>query len=231
MEEEPMSAARLKGVGPWVWEARYVWMTLAVILAAIAAILVPPISEVRIRITGLILQLFGIGTVVWGISETRAFFGHPTFSEKAKRWLERLPLLKQTTVVSAKGGAAIAFGGKVRVIAIDGAGENATIEQRVDALERNIKAIHDRISQELDESDSRFSKVEVRIESEVNSRKEQDAEVLKKLDGAGTGGMHISAIGACLLFVGVPLSTSSPEIYKFLQAAFLPLMGWNDLAL
>jgi hypothetical protein len=40
---------------------------------------------------------------------------------------------------------------------------------------------------------------------------------LKKLEATGTGGIHISAIGASWLFVGVILSTAAVEIVQWLN--------------
>jgi len=37
------------------------------------------------------------------------------------------------------------------------------------------------------------------------------------LEATGTGGVHISAIGASWLFVGIILSTAAPEIAEFLK--------------
>src|ERR1019366_7612660 len=107
---------------------------------------------------GLALQLFGIGTVIWGISETRALFGHPSLASKAKSWLIRFPLLRRSVVISATGLAAGAAVGKARAYGTHGPGANQTTESRLDALEKNIASIQERITESQHEIDVESSK-------------------------------------------------------------------------
>jgi hypothetical protein len=50
------------------------------------------------------------------------------------------------------------------------------------------------------------------LEGEANARSAEDKVIREKLEATGTGGVHISAIGALWLFVGVTLSTASVEL-------------------
>lgn len=170
-----------------------------------------------IRLTGLVLQILGIGTVAWGISETRALFGHPSLVGKWRKWLARFPLLRQNTVFAAGSGSLVLAGGKVRGYGTVGPGQNATIESRVDALEKNVKSIHERISATQNEMDEEFQKTANALKEETHARKREDEEIRKNLEATGTGGVHISAIGASWLFVGVLLSTAAVEISKCLN--------------
>lgn len=94
---------RLKAIGPWFWEMKYLWLALVVIIVALVVALRPYTSEPVIRLTGLVLQILGIGTVAWGISETRALFGHPSLVGKCRKWLARFPLRRQNRIVVATG--------------------------------------------------------------------------------------------------------------------------------
>jgi hypothetical protein len=87
-----INRSRLKAVWLWLAEARHAWLATAVICVAFVVSLRPHTTEPIIRIRDLCLQLLGIGTVLWGISETRALFGHLSFTSKAKAWLGRFPL-------------------------------------------------------------------------------------------------------------------------------------------
>jgi hypothetical protein len=209
--------ARLKSIGPWLWEMKYLWLALAVNIGALALALRPHASEQVIRLTGLVLQLLGIATVAWGISETRALFGHQSLVGKWRRWIARFPLLRQNTVLAVGTASVAASGGKARGYGTVGAGPNAAVEARVDALEQNVKSIHERISATQKEMDEEFQKAADTLKHEVQSRKDEDEEIRKKLEATGTGGVHISAIGASWLFVGVTLSTAAVEIAKCLN--------------
>lgn len=213
----PSSASRIKYLWSWLVEARFAWLALGVIAAALMVALRSHTPEPVIRLTGLVLQLLGIGTVIWGISETRALFGHPSFAKKAKSWLERFPLRRRNIVIAAGAGSLAAITGKARGYATQGPGPNPTIEARIEALEKNISLIHERISGTEKEMDEEFRKTVEALKNEEQQRHAEDNSIREKLEATGTGGVHISAIGASWLFVGVVLSTAAVEIAEFLK--------------
>jgi hypothetical protein len=209
--------SRLKSVWYWLAEARYVWLSVGGVAVALVISLRPGTAEPTIRMVGLGLQLFGIGTVMWGISETRALFGHASLVSKAKGWLIRFPLLRRSVVISATGVAAGSAVGKARAYGTHGPGANPTTESRLDAIEKNIASIHDRITETQHEIDVESTKTATAFTREEQLRASEDRAIREKLEATGTGGVHISAIGALCLFVGVILSTAAPEIAAFVK--------------
>lgn len=65
--------------------------------------------------------------------------------------------------------------------------------------------------------DEEFQKIVNALKREEQSRQEEDSAIRKKLEATGTGGVHISAIGASWLFVGVILSTAADKISELLK--------------
>jgi hypothetical protein len=61
-----MNYDRVRALGPWLAEANHVWFGIISSVIALAIALRPNNSEPVIRLTGLGLQVLGIGTVVWG---------------------------------------------------------------------------------------------------------------------------------------------------------------------
>jgi hypothetical protein len=212
-----ITLSRIKAVWPWLVDARHAWLSLTVIAVALVVSLRPHTAEPVIRLTGLVLQVMGIATVIWGISETRALFGHPSFSRKVRAWLSRFPPLRRNINVAVGGAALSADMGKARAYGTHGAGANPTVETRLDALEKNVTAIHERISQTQAEMDEGFQRSADARKREEQSRLAEDAAIREKLEATGTGGVHISAIGASWLFVGVILSTASAEIAALIK--------------
>lgn len=210
----PISADRLKLLAPWLRDANNSTVALLWIILSLVVALGPLSSELVIRWTGLVLQLLGIGTVIWGISETRAFFGHPSLASKVKGWVRRNPLLKRNIVVSASCDAYIVVGGKARAHTTR-APLGPTLPDRVDALERNIELIHERISDTQKELDAETAKSAEALKAEEASRQTADQELAHKLESTATGGVHISAIGASWIFVGQVLGSTAPEIEKY----------------
>lgn len=213
----PINISRIKAIWPWLVEARYAWLSAGVILVALIISLRPNTPEPVIRLTGLVLQILGIATVIWGISETRAFFGHPSFAAKTKSWLTRFPLFRRDTVIAVGSASPSLIGGKARVHSTHNPGTNPTIEDRIASLERNITLIHERITGTEKEMDDEFRKISDALKNEERERRSEDDLLHNKLEATGTGGVHISAIGASWLFVGVTLSTAALEIAELLK--------------
>ncbi len=208
---------RLRLLPGWLAEARYLWIAVAVIGIAVCFLLREGATEPITRLTGLVLQVLGIGTVIWGIRDTRTFFRHPSYLSLLSGWLSRFPLLKQKAIVGLSGVALVSIAGKGRAHVVDGAGENATVEARLSALEKNIGYMHERISEAQKEYDRGVQEVAVALKTEKDLRQSEDTKIRAKLEVVGTGGLNISAVGASWLFVGVVLSTASPEITQMLK--------------
>jgi len=207
-----VNTARIKALLPWLAEARYVWLALAVSIAALIVALRPGTSEPMIRLTGLALQILGIGTVTWGISETRALYGHKPLFAVARGWIERFPLRSRNIVLGAAGIASVNAFGHARGHMPHGTPPNPTVNDRLDALEKNIGALHDRIGATQKELDEEVSKLKTSVLDEAQQREQEDQTNRKLIEMTATGGVHISAIGAVWLFVGVILSTAGVEI-------------------
>jgi hypothetical protein len=207
----PINASRFKTIWRWLAEARHFWYSAVVLgLALIVSLCLYP-TEPVIRLTGLVLQLLGIGTVIWGISETRTLFGQPSFASKIRAWVSRFPLLRRNVVVKVDAASHIVVSGKASVYQTHRPADSTT-EARLDSLERNVNLIHERISQTQTEMEEGLNEITDFVKREEKSRQAEDNEIRKKLEATGTGGVHISAIGASWLFVGIILSTAAMEI-------------------
>lgn len=210
-----ISVSRIKLLWSWLFEARFAWLALGVIFFALMACFLNT-SEPTIRITGLSLQLLGISTVIWGISETEALFGNQSLLFKVKSWCGRFPLLR-SNVVASGDMASLSLGTcNAKAYGTHGTSPNPTTENRLDALEKNISLIHERINGTENEMDEAFRKIKDVLKVEVQTREIEDSSILGKLEATGLGGVHISLIGALWLFVGVILSTAAIEIARLL---------------
>src|SRR5271157_307631 len=161
----PINASGLKSIWPWLVEPLYAWLCAEVIFIALLICFTltrafgPNTTEFFIRYTGLFLQIAGLYTVIWGISKTRALFGHPSFLSAAKEWLTRFPLLRRDISISLSNGMLLADTLKGRMRQTHAPGANPTIEDRLDSLEKNVALIHESISQTQIEMDGEFEKI------------------------------------------------------------------------
>src|SRR3546814_19763489 len=89
----------LRALWFWLTEPRHFWLATFVVALALVFALRRGTTEPEIRISGLLLQILGIGTVVWGIRETRSEerrVGKECVSTCSSRW-SRYHYIKKTT--------------------------------------------------------------------------------------------------------------------------------------
>ena len=207
----------LKAVWSWLSELKHFWLAVAITGIALLISLRPGTAESTIRLCGLVLQILGIGTVAWGISETRALFGRVSLFAVGTSWLRRFPPFQPRGVSASANLTLGADTMRARGHGTERADPNATPEARLDVLEKNILRIHERIDHALREMDTEFRNLGADLEREEQARAAEDQAIRHKLETSETGGIHVTAMGALWLLVGVTLSTASPEIAKWLQ--------------
>jgi len=206
----------ITAVWKWMVGPTYVWLAVAVTGFALAVAFGGAPTEPKIRITGLVLQVLGILTVVWGISETRRLYGLPSIASKVAAFFEAFPLRRRSVVVAAGGGSIRISGGKARAYGTHGPGENPTVDSRLAALERNIASIHERITSVERDIEDEVRKAADALATEARARETEDRSIRERLETTSTGGIHISAIGTVWLLFGVLMSTASVELAKWL---------------
>ena len=207
----------LKRVAEWIAKARLLWLAVGVVVVAGIVSLRPGTSEPVVRWTGLVLQLLGIATVIIGIEQTRRLFNHPSLLSIAKAWLGEFPPYKRRIVMAAGAGSFGISGAKARGYLTSNPPPDASIEDRLVSLERNVGHLNKRIDDASEELDKAQSEQTAALEKETQERIAEDTKIASKLEVSGTGGLHISAMGALWLFVGVTLGTGSAEIAKWLR--------------
>jgi hypothetical protein len=198
-------------------EAKQFWCAISVIIGAFTVVLKYGRSESSIRIIGMVLQLLGILTVAWGIHQTRALFGHPSILTLSRQWLSRFPRYGASRKLIIADMTLPLMIGRARGHSWAHAGPDATLEARVEVLEKNLNDANQRINQAFEEMDQQFIKHSGTLETEQQIRAREDQNILSKLETTETGGLYISAMGALWLFVGVTLSTVSTELAKWLN--------------
>jgi hypothetical protein len=207
----------VRRVAFWFWIPEQLWKSL---LAVVGFIIIPEIlgaSELSWRLSGLLLQLFGIYSVVSGINSTRKDLGLPTLSSVTKKWIKQFPKYKIAPVVGDLAGRIGVSASMAADFGWTNPPKNATPEERIRVTEQNLEylrsnntIIHERIAQ-LSQTYTEL------LNKEAAERVDQQSKLKQSLVILGTGGNQISAVGAMWLFVGVILSTLAPELQKWLK--------------
>ena len=173
-------------------------------------------TEPCIRITGMVLQLCGVGSVIWGISETRELFGEPSIfgilKSKIKSIFKRTVHLG-VAHLNSHGHAS----DNIRASQRRPFGVNQSLEERIKTLEKNFEFIDSDIKDIQEEMDKQKSEIYRRINEERERNQIDINSIHEKLKESATGGIHISALGASWLFFGVILSSVAPELSRLLN--------------
>lgn len=168
--------------------------------------------EPSIRIVGLVFQLFGVGTVIRGISATRRLFGLEGFFAPLRQFLQRRPPWHPSTVEMSGRATLGRFTGRAQASLWMNAGPDDPIEKRITALEQNLSDVNSRLSQLLSETNKRFGEMAGRQgaeKAEVDTRMKQ---IETRMKTASTGGIYLSMIGAFWIALGIILSTIPSEL-------------------
>lgn len=168
-------------------------------------------TEPAIRLAGLCLQLLGIAAAALGIRDTRRMFGKPSFLQSIRSWATSWPRFKpKVQHVSISGSASIGLSGSATVSC--GVAPDATLEQRIDALEASIKSVEGRLRSAEGAISTNERAFTSKLQQESQERGTQVAELHRKVEAASTDGLRLAAAGAFWLTIGVVLSTASPEL-------------------
>jgi hypothetical protein len=203
----------VRGLVHWLFvEPKLEWFgVIAVVIAGAVIIWGPGDAEPRARIAGLVLQLFGLGTVALGFRETAKEFDRPHLESRFKEWLGRFPRPRTVQLTGISASVSLGAGallGSVR----KPLGPDATLEERLADLKAQVAEIEDRQTQLKADLSSETNQRKEAIAAEQRQREIGDEKLDVKLQTSATGGLRLSVIGLTWLIAGAILSTTSVEI-------------------
>jgi len=205
-----------RALGGWLAEARSLWFALFVLVGPLYVSFRPGTSEFDVRLSGLFLQWFGVGTVALGLHKTRKMFGRPSLVTSLKAWLSRFPRWGRKTVTAT---ATFSAGGSwtARGHAWSEVDKSSSLAAQVDALTKNVEGLNERLIAAENNLDSLARKHADALRGEQQVRAEHDDALQARLEAAETGGLYISLLGVIFLFLGLLLSSVPREIAQLLQ--------------
>lgn len=193
----------------------YCWV-IAVVGASVVVVGAYCWTEQAFRLAGMFLQLGGVLTVVWGILTTRAEFGQPTSRSQFKMWIKIFPLLHPPTITVTANGKITGLSGKGYGYSTHGPAADQTIEGRLGHLESIVKKL------EMEQGKTHIAalqaeeKAQQALETQARLFSGQIDTVAKRIEATATGGVHVSAVGVVLLFVGTVFGGAALELHQLL---------------
>jgi hypothetical protein len=207
---------RLKAIWNWLKEANVVWLLVSVMGVALLGAFGAEANEARVRLTGWVLELFGLGTVAWGIRETRRQFGRPSILRIARDWVARYPM--PSPIVPSRGiTGTIGMVEEHDTAQAIGVVHTPSLEGRIIALENNLRSIGERVDHVELALDQEAHTRQAALSQERRSREAQNQLIRRQLEAVETGGLDISSVGLVWLALGLTLSTIPNELLYWLR--------------
>ncbi len=208
----------LRALVRWLADARVLWLCLSVVVVAISVVFWGPWNaERRVRLTGMVLQCCGVATVAWGVRKTRQLFGHASLTSRARAWLGQFPT-RGPRVYTATGSGGLTSGGAA-VVAFGHVAPraDASLEDRVAAVESDMRELSDRLFRTDHQLDTEVRERSAALAEERHARELEDQRLRTRLEMSATGGLQITAMGVVWLLLGVLLGAASREISFFVR--------------
>jgi len=195
----------------WLAEFRPALPSLGLALVTAALLLiVHPTQEIYIRWWGGALQLVGIYAVVHELWSTQKHFGLLGVLGWFRGVIARRPGANVSVAVSGAAlmASAASLHGRARVTPKAG----ATLDERVDRLERNAGNVDAELDELHRKADAEQQERKQADQAEASERKGSVTAVEERLKKAATGSVPFSLVGVWWLAVGVVLATASQEL-------------------
>jgi len=207
----------LRRVWNWLAQATRLWQCLAGLLVALLFVSSFQFSELGFQVGAGLLQLFGVGTVALGIRQTRRQFGRPGVLAHARRWLMSFPSFQPPIIRGSVGTALESSYAIARGYGWKNAPDGASAEERIAALEENVRGLDGRLNQTEKELREQLDAQLVKLESEQVARAGADREISARLEATETGGLTLSLVGTVWIVVGIVLGTAPGELSRLLH--------------
>lgn len=204
------------GTVRWLWEAKIVWITLLPFVGAFLFIWQTSAGtwEFRFRLTGLILELLGIGAVVYGLNETLKLHLGKNLLHIILEWFKRFPKFGDNPhiVISSINASLLGLSGSLHATNIPA--PNSSIEKRVAYLEEHIKGVLSQVQENKIRSENELKKLSDALNAERNERESGDNQVKQDIKESALEDAYIELMGIFWLFTGAISATASTELAK-----------------
>jgi hypothetical protein len=203
----------ISDLGAWLWRTRpLVWILVAIVVVLVLWFPFSSCLERYVRLSGMGLQLVGVFLVGIGLRDTRqAFEDQPTTWQAIYQWWVGRPSFRPRHITLEAKGAALSVGGMSARASV-AAGLNASLEHRVEVLERGHAALFDEVGKLSGEIREKIGELSNAMDLERGERQEADKGVKEQLKKAVAGGLPLGRVGAGCFFIGIIAASASPEV-------------------
>lgn len=184
-------------------------------------------SEPAVRLVGLLFQIVGLFPVAFGIREANRIFGHPTVWASAKEAWRTRPRWNGRPINLSACATTSAFSSSVAMAQVEKVPAERSIQERLEALENNIKKVEQEAAKFKSEANQRFSNITNDINAIKRDHTAKINDISNKLKSLSIDGVGWAIAGLVWIALGIVLSTTSIEIHDAFGASPLHGAGIN----
>ncbi|MFZ5492917.1 MAG: hypothetical protein ACOY6E_10540 [Pseudomonadota bacterium] len=173
-------------------------------------------TEQPVRITGLALELLGLGTALWGLNKTRKDFGRPSLMTLCRAWWAARPH-GEVRAVSVSDVLTPSLSESIRIERWTTVDPAAPLDQQFAAMCKNAETLRHDLSRLTVDHDALSRRTNAALEREAAARSELGHRLRGDLERTMADGLLVSLIGLGWILLGTLLTTLSGEISCFLS--------------
>jgi len=192
----------------WLCEAKKVWITLFSIVGVFFFWYISAGKwEVCFRLTGLTLELLGIGTIVCGLNDTLKLFERTHLLDIIPKWIKRFPKFEDKNTITAAVNVTCPMP-SISAFVTSTPPPNTLIEERIARLEESLNSVHSQIF----ENQEKIKNLSLALSNERHDRETGDGKSYQKLKEFAVEGLYLEAMGVIWLIFGALFATASTEL-------------------
>jgi hypothetical protein len=207
----------LGSVVRWLFSPRLAWLAAAATAALLYLAFRAGATNLHMRLAGMVFQWLGVGTVAYGVRQTRKMFRQPSLSSHLGKWLSQFPRWHRDLILGPGGVQVGVQVGSARLDVWMDVTESDAPDRKVQALLHNVQRLRERTANLQSDLDKVRHQQTEAMASEERTRRDSDADLEAQLRKAQTGGLHITFVGLIWLFLGVLLTSVPQELQNLLH--------------
>ncbi len=202
-------------------EARPAWLsivgaTFALLIGWIISCSFSQTTSATIRYAGTLLQIFGLATAAYGLSQTLQLFGSTVPKNGIISWWNRLKgAFGLPRIVTAKAHSGLTLGGSAEMRkGLHCMNTEGSAEDRIANVEANVGILEERLDDYIQRLKADIADVRDIVDRDSQARQSSEQRIERRIEDFAIGGLQHEVIGLIWLFFGIIGASVPDELAK-----------------
>lgn len=202
-----------KRIFTWLFNSKspFLWL-ISIPLVIFCIYFISDNWEQRFRVSGMILELMGLITVVVGLVETNKLFSKAGIIIGIKNWFMNFPSFKKNATVHAGTANLKVSSPSCSADVTVSLPQSIPIDEKIALIEKELNKLNKSQSELGLKINEKAKESTDAIKREAKEREDSLQKIKDLIRDVTVGGIHIEAIGVWWIFWGIILATVSEEL-------------------